>query len=79
MAKRKKKRRNIYRSLMGGALILPVGATVIGAMPSSAVTTNVMGGMSKMSAMYPTMGRLMGVGMTVGVASRVDEALKEMK
>lgn len=79
MAKRKKRRRNIYGSLMGGALALPIGATVVGALPQSEVTAGAMSGMSKMSAMYPTMGRLMGVGMTVGVAGKVSKALKKIK
>jgi len=78
MAKKKKKKK-IYRKLMRGALALPLGATVIGAMPSSAVGTHAVSGMSKMSAMYPTIGKIAGVGMTVGVAGRVDEALKKIK
>ena len=64
---------------MSGALALPIGATVVGAMPSSAVTTNVMGGMSKMSAMYPKMAKIAGVGMTVGIAGNISEALKKIK
>ena len=77
MAKKKKKK--IYRKLMGGALALPLGAIVIGAMPSTAAGTHALSGMSKMSAMYPAMGKVAGVGMTVGVASKVDEALKKIK
>lgn len=79
MAKKKRKRKNIYRSLLGGALALPIGTTVIGAMPSSAVGTSAVSGMSKMSAMYPTIGKLAGTGMTVGMASKVNEALKKIK
>ena len=75
----KKKRKNTYRSLLGGALVLPIGATVIGAMPSSPIGTHAVSGMSKMSAMYPAMAKVAGVGMTLGIASRVDEALKKMK
>lgn len=80
MVKRKRRRkRNIYGALIGGALVLPVGATVVGALPQSEVTAGAMSGMSKMAGMYPTMGRLMGVGMTVGVAGKVSKALKKIK
>ena len=48
-------------------------------MPSSAVGTHALSGMSKMSAVYPTVGKIAGVGMTVGAASRVDEALRKIK
>ena len=75
----KKKRKNIYRYLLGGALALPVGATVVGALPQSEVTAGALSGMSKMAGMYPTMGKLAGTGMTVGVASRINKALKKIK
>lgn len=69
----------MYGYLMGGALALPLGATVIGGLPQSQVTTNVMGGMTELSSMYPTIARLGGVGMTVGITSKIDKALGKMK
>jgi len=75
---KKKKKKNIHRSLLSGALALPVGATVIGAMPSTAAGTHAVAGMSKMSARYPTMAKLAGTGMTIGAAGNVDRALKKL-
>jgi hypothetical protein len=73
-----KRRRSRYGTLMGGALALPLGATVIGALPSSAVTTNTLSGMSQMSSMFPTMGKLAGVGMTLNVTGELNKALKKL-
>ncbi len=79
MVKRKKKRKNIYGSMMSGVLALPIGATVIGALPPSAAGTHALSGMSKMSAMYPKMAKLAGTGMTIGIAGNISKALKKIK
>ena len=79
MAKRKKK-----RSLITAALILPVGAIAVGALPDTApgvagIKSNVMGGMSKLSTFAKPAAGIAGAGMLAGLGGNVNQALKKLQ
>ncbi len=80
MAKRKKKRRT---SLISSALILPVGAIAVGALPDAApgvagIKSNVLGGMSKLSTFAKPAAAIGGAGVLAGLGGRVNRALKNL-